>query len=94
MTMALLNGSKQPKLLERVRITIRTKHYSYSAEKTYIHWIRKYVLFHNKRHPGDMGEPEMSQFISHLAVSKRVAASTQNQALCAILFLYITSSEN
>ena len=82
------NGSKQPKLLERVRITIRTKHYSYSTEKTYIHWIRKYILFHDKRHPNDMGEPEISQFISHLAVSKRVAASTQNQALCAILFLY------
>ena len=60
MTMASLNGSKQPKLLERVRIVIRTKHYSYSTEKTYIHWIRKYILFHNKRHPSDMGEPEIS----------------------------------
>ena len=79
MTMASQNGSKQPKLLERVRIAIRTMHYSYSTEKTYIHWIRKYVLFHNKRHPGDMGEPEMSQFISHLAVNKRVSSSTQKR---------------
>ena len=60
MTTASQDGSKQPKLLEHVRITIRPKHYSYSTEKTYIHWIRKYVLFHNKRHPGDIGEPEMS----------------------------------
>ncbi|MCH8021840.1 phage integrase N-terminal SAM-like domain-containing protein [candidate division KSB1 bacterium] len=88
MTMASLNGSKQPKLLERVRIIIRTKHYSYSTEKTYIHWIRKYILFHNKRHPNNMGEPEIGRYISHLAVNKRVASSTQNQALCAILFLY------
>ncbi len=88
MTMASQNGSKQPKLLERVRIAIRTMHYSYSTEKTYIHWIRKYILFHDKRHPNNMGEPEIGRYISHLAVNKRVSSSTQNQALCAILFLY------
>ena len=88
MTVASQNGSKQPKLLERVRIAIRTMHYSYSTEKTYIHWIRKYILFHGKRHPNNMGEPEIGRYISHLAVNKRVASSTQNQALCAILFLY------
>jgi len=71
MTIESQNGSKQPKLLERVRLAIRTKHYSYSTEKTYIHWIWKYILFHDKRHPNEMGEPEISQFISHLAVSKR-----------------------
>ena len=79
MTMASQNGSKQPKLLERVRIAIRTMHYSYSTEKTYIHWIRKFVLFHNKRHPNNMGEPEIGRFISHLAVNKRVSSSTQKR---------------
>ena len=88
MTMASLNGSKQPKLLEHVRIVIRTKHYSYSTEKTYIHWIRKYILFHNKRPPSKMGEPEIGRYISHLAVNKRVSSSTQKPgALCYPLLI-------
>ena len=63
---------------------IRLKHYSYQTEKTYINWIRRYILFHDKRHPKDMGGKDLT----HLAVNENVAASTQNQALHAILFLY------
>src|SRR5258705_3732489 len=77
-----------PKLLEQVRNLIRTRHYSYSTEQSYTHWIRQYILFHGKRHPAEMGAAEVSQFLTHLAVSRKVAASTQNQALAAILFLY------
>jgi integron integrase len=79
----------QPKkLLERVRDAVRVKHYSYETEKTYVQWIRRYILFHNKRHPSEMGGDEVNAFLTHLAVNQNVAASTQNQALCAILFLY------
>ncbi|MEP0760814.1 phage integrase N-terminal SAM-like domain-containing protein [Coleofasciculus sp. FACHB-T130] len=67
---------------------IRLKHYSYQAEKTYIYWIRRYILFHNKRHPKDMGSKEIEEFLTHLAVNKNVAASTPNQAFHAVLFLY------
>jgi integron integrase len=76
------------KLLDRVRDVIRAKHYSYRTEETYVQWIRRYILFHNKRHPSEMGCEEVNAFLTHLAVEDRVAASTQNQALCAILFLY------
>ena len=79
---------KQPKLLDQVRNTLRTKHYSMKTEQAYVHWIKRYILFHNKRHPKDMGEKEINQFLTHLAVKEKVAASTQNQALCAIVFLY------
>jgi len=79
--------SKSP-LLERVRNEIRVRHYSLRTEQAYIHWIRRFILFHNKRHPNEMGEPEISAFLTHLAVNRKVAASTQNQALSAILFLY------
>ncbi len=77
-----------PKLLEQVRNLIRTRHYSYSTEQSYTHWIRQYIHFHGKRHPAEMGATEVSEFLTHLAVSRKVAASTQNQALAAILFLY------
>jgi integron integrase len=77
-----------PKLLDRVRQAIRLKHYSYRTEQTYVNWIRRYILFHNKQHPQDMGLKEVEAFLSHLAVVKNVAASTQNQALSALLFLY------
>ena len=77
-----------PKLLEQVRTVIRTRHYSLSTEQTYIHWIKQYIIFNSKRHPADMGAEEVSAFLSYLAVSRKVAASTQNQALAAILFLY------
>ena len=76
------------KLLDQVRDVIRKKHYSIRTEQAYVDWIRRYVLFHKKRHPKDMGEKEISQFISHLATARKVAASTQNQALNAIVFLY------
>jgi len=76
------------KLLEQVQDVIRLKHYSYQTEKTYIYWIRRYILFHNKRHPKDMGSAEIEGFLTHLAVHENVAASTQNQALHAVLFLY------
>ncbi len=77
-----------PKLLDRVRQVIRLKHYSYRTEQTYVDWIRRYILFHNKQHPKDMGIREVEAFLSHLAVVNNVAASTQNQALSALLFLY------
>ena len=76
------------KLLDRVRDAIRVKHYSYRTEEAYVHWIRRYILFHDKCHPQDMGVPEIEAFLTHLAVKRHVAASTQNQALCALIFLY------
>ena len=78
----------QPRLLDRVREAIRVRHYSLRTEQTYIQWIRRYILFHHKRHPEEMGEKEITAFLSNLAVTKQVAASTQSQALSAILFLY------
>ncbi len=79
----------QPKrLLDQVREALRVKHYAYRTEETYIQWIRRYILFHGKRHPRDMAEPEVEAFLTHLAVDGNVAASTQNQALSALLFLY------
>ena len=74
--------------MEQVQDTIRLKHYSYQTEKTYIYWIRRYILFHNKRHPKDMGGTDVEALLTHIAVNEKVAASTQNQALYAILFLY------
>ena len=77
-----------PKLLEQVREAIRVRHYSLRTEATYLSWIKRFILFHGKRHPRDMGVQEVHQFLSHLAVEGQVAASTQSQALSAILFLY------
>jgi site-specific recombinase XerD len=79
---------KPKKLLDQLRDAIRIKHYSHSTEKTYIHWAKRYILFHNKRHPAEMGVPEIEAFLSHLAQEGNVSASTQNQAFNAILFLY------
>lgn len=79
---------KKPKLLDLVRSKLRLKHYSYRTELSYISWIRRFILFHGKRHPETMGEKEIEAFLTHLAVKKQVAASTQNQAFNAILFLY------
>jgi integron integrase len=76
------------KLLDQVKNLIRLKHYSIRTEETYINWIRRFIIFHGKRHPGEMGELEVTQFLTHLAVEGKVSASTQNQALSAILFLY------
>jgi integron integrase len=77
-----------PRLLERVRLAIRARHYSPRTEKAYVGWVRRFVLFHAKRHPSEMGAEEITRYLSHLASSCRVSASTQNQALSAILFLY------
>ena len=71
-----------------MRDAIRLKHYAYRTEQTYVQWIRRYILFHNKRHPNQMGVPEIEAFLTHLAVQEHVAASTQNQALSTLLFLY------
>lgn len=76
------------RLLEQVSDALRVRHYSYRTEQTYIEWIRRYILFHKKRHPKEMGETEIKAFISYLASERKVAASTQNQALSSILFLY------
>jgi integron integrase len=80
--------ASSPKLLDRVRWHLRVKHYSIRTEQAYVDWIRRFILFHRKRHPNDMGEKEISDFLTHLAVEKSVAASTQNQAFSALLFLY------
>ena len=77
-----------PKLLEQVREVIRVRHYSLRTEETYLRWTKRFILFHGKRHPREMGVQEVQQFLSHLAVEGRVAASTQSQALSALLFLY------
>ena len=82
------NTQKPKKLLDRVREVLRLKHYSIRTEEAYTGWITRYILFHGKRHPKDMGVPEIEAFLSHLAVAGNVSASTQNQAFNAILFLY------
>ena len=79
---------KAPKLLDQVRDAIRVRHYSIRTEEAYIQWIKRYIFFHKKQHPRDMGEAEITAFLSHLAVDKHVSSSTQNQALSALLFLY------
>ncbi len=78
----------QRKLLDRVRDAIRLKHYSIRTEETYVASIKRYILFHQKRHPQKMGSTEIEAFLTHLAVDRNVAASTQNQALNALVFLY------
>jgi len=77
-----------PKLLDQVRTLCRLKHYSIRTEQTYADWIKRYILFHHKRHPKEMGADEVRQFLEDLAVRGQVAASTQNQALNALVFLY------
>ena len=79
---------QQPKLLDRLRETLRTRHYSRRTEQTYSHWVKRFVYFHKMRHPEEMAEPEINAFLTHLAVKEKVSASTQNQALSALLFLY------
>ena len=78
----------KPKLLDQVRSVMRTQHYSYRTEKTYTEWILRYIRFHGVKHPAEMGADEVQAFLSHLAVKRNVSASTQNQALHALLFLY------
>jgi integron integrase len=76
------------RLLEEVRDKLRTLHYSYRTEQQYLHWIRRFILFHGRRHPRTMGAPELEAFLTDLAVTRKVSAATQNQALAALLFLY------
>lgn len=78
----------KPRLLDQVRDKLRLKHYSYRTEQSYIAWMKRFIFFHNKQHPDTMGEKEIEAFLTHLAVNRNVSASTQNQALCALLFLY------
>ena len=78
----------KPKLLDQVRQAIRTRHYSPRTEEAYVHWIKRFIFFHNKRHPAEMGEAEIAAFLSSLASESHVSASTQNQAFNALLFLY------
>jgi hypothetical protein len=75
-------------LMEQVRNTLRVHHYSLRTEEACIQWIKRYIYYHNKRHSAEMGEPEITAFLTYLAVNRRVSASTQNQALSALLFLY------
>jgi integrase len=83
-----LNTKPRTKLLDRVRQTIRLKNYSYATEKSYIYWIKRFFFFYKKRHPKMMGEVEIKHFLNHLATERNVSASTQNQAFCALIFLY------
>ena len=82
------NSTQAPRLLDQVRQVARLKHFSIHTENSYIYYIRQFILFHNKRHPKDMGVPEIRAFLSHMAVHENVAASTQNVARCALVFLY------
>lgn len=77
-----------PKVLDQVRELIRVRHYSIRTEEAYLRWIKEYILFNDKRHPKDLGEEDVTRFLFHLATNRNVAASTQNQALSAVLFLY------
>ena len=79
---------QSPKLLDRLRAEIRLRHYSIRTEETYVDWARRFILFHGKRHPAQMGAEEVRDFLSHLATERNVSASTQNQAKSALLFLY------
>jgi integrase len=79
---------EKPKLLDSVRAAARLRHLSLRTESAYSGWIKRFILFHKKRHPAEMGVEEVRQFLAHLAVEGRVSASTQNVALCALLFLY------
>jgi len=85
-----MNPDHRPpiRLLDRVAIAAKARHLSRNTQKAYVRWVRRFVLYHRKRHPSEMGVPEVNAFLTHLAVDGHVSASTQNQALCALLFLY------
>ncbi len=78
----------KPKLLDQLRTAIRVRHYSIRTEEVYVQWVKRYIYFHGKRHPKNLNAKHVTCFLSHLAVERKVAASTQNQALCALVFLY------
>lgn len=88
MTHPPFDAPQQPRLLDRLRDRIRLKHYSIRTEHAYADWVRRFILFHGKRHPCELGAQEVEAFLTHLAVERRVSASTQNQAKSALLFLY------
>jgi integron integrase len=79
---------QQPKLLDRLREALRSRHYSRRTEQCYCHWVKRFIFYHKVRHPAEMAEPEINAFLTHLAVKEKVSASTQNQALSALLYLY------
>ncbi|HEV8659189.1 MAG TPA: phage integrase N-terminal SAM-like domain-containing protein [Thermoanaerobaculia bacterium] len=81
-------AAKPPRLLDRLREAVRVRHYSIRTEEAYVNWARRFILFHDKRHPSSMGVEQVNAFLTHLAVNENVSASTQNQALSAIFFLY------
>lgn len=80
--------TQPPKLIDQLRERLRTLHYSLRTEDVYVDWVRRFILFNGRRHPRDMGAPEVEAFLTHLAVERKVSASTQNQARAAIIFLY------
>ncbi len=80
---------RPPRLLDQLRLVLRVRHYSRRTEDCYVHWARRFILFHRQRHPRTMNAPEVEHFLTHLAVQERVSASTQNQALNALLFFYV-----
>ena len=82
------SSAQPPKLLDRLREALRSRHYSRRTEQTYCHWVKRFIYFHNLHHPAQMAEPEINAYLTHLAVKEKVSASTQNQALSALLFLY------
>ena len=79
---------QQSRLIPRLREAMRTRRYSLKTEKAYVHWVRRYIFFHKLRHPKDVGPVEVTAFLNHLANERKVSASTQNQALAALLFFY------
>ncbi len=83
-----MEPDRKPKLLDRLREALRSRHYSRRTEETYCLWVKRFIYFHKIRHPAEMAEPEINAFLTHLAVKDRVSASTQTQALSALLFLY------
>ncbi|MBM4334070.1 MAG: hypothetical protein FJ117_23115 [Deltaproteobacteria bacterium] len=80
-----LGSAPKPKLLDRLREPLRSRYYSRRIEQRHCHWVKRFIFFHNKRHPADMAEPEINAFLTHLAVKDRVSAYTQTQALSAVL---------
>lgn len=86
--MLMPTTDNKPKLLDQLREAMRSRHYSRNTKITYTHWVKRFIFFHHVRHPQEMAEPEINTFLTHLAVKENVSASTQNQALCAIIFLY------
>ncbi len=86
--LGLFPGQPAPRLYDRVVEVLRTRHYSRRTEQAYIHWVRRFILFHARQHPRELAESNVNRFLTHLAVKENVAASTQNRALAALLFLY------